>query len=77
VNSVVGDFLVLTASFNTYLSRPIDSGEIVARGTFMGQSDSQYCAESVLTDLEGNEIGRGSGMFLKSEIRLSPEIGYA
>ena len=76
VNSVVRDRLVLTANFNTYLSRPIDSGEIIARGTFMGQSDNQFYAESVLTDSEGNELGRGSGMFLQSETPLAPEIGY-
>lgn len=76
VNSVVRDCLVLTANFNTYLSRPIDSGRIIARGIFMGQSDNQFYAESVLTNSEGNELGRGNGMFLKSEIPLAPEIGY-
>jgi len=76
VNSVVRDGFVRTVSFNTYLNRTVDSGEIIAKGTFMGQSGDQFHAESVLTDSEGNEIGRGNGVFLKSEVALSPEIGY-
>jgi uncharacterized protein (TIGR00369 family) len=77
VNSIVEDVFVLTANFHSFFTRPISSGEIVAKGRFVGMSGKHYLAESVLADSEGNEIGRGSGAFVKSKIPLSPEIGYA
>jgi uncharacterized protein (TIGR00369 family) len=76
VNSIVEKALVLTVSFNTDLTRPISAGELIAKGRFLGRSDDRYLAESVLTDPEGREIGRGSGAFAESTIPLSPEIGY-
>ncbi|MFC1597463.1 PaaI family thioesterase [Planctomycetota bacterium] len=76
VNSIVENALVLTVSFNTDLTRPISAGELIARGRFLDKSDDRYLADSVLTDPEGREIGRGSGAFAESTIPLSPEIGY-
>jgi len=76
VNSIVENALVLTVSFHTDLTRPISGGDLIARGRFVGRSDERYLAESVLTDSEGREIGRGSGAFAESTIPLSPDIGY-
>lgn len=76
VNSLVEKFFVLTVNFNVFLTKPISEGRMVARGRYVGQSGSQYLAEAVLTDSDGNEIGRGNGAFVKSKISLSKKIGY-
>lgn len=76
VNSIVENALVLTVSFHTDFTGPISAGELIARGRFVGRSDERYLAESVLTDPEGREIGRGSGAFAESTIPLSADIGY-
>lgn len=76
VNSLVEDVFVLTVSFNIYFMRPISEGVIRAMGKVVNSSKTQYWAESVLYDDNDREIGRGSGVFVKSRIKLSPEIGY-
>ena len=42
----------------------------------MSASGDQYLTDSILTDREGNEIGRGNGAFVESEIGLSADMGY-
>jgi uncharacterized protein (TIGR00369 family) len=76
VNSLVTRVFVLTVSFNAHFSRRISSGDMIARGRYVGRSGGHYVAESVLTDYDGNEIARGSGTFAESRIRLSAKIGY-
>jgi acyl-coenzyme A thioesterase PaaI-like protein len=76
VNSMVDDVFVLTVSFNTYLTRPVSAGEIIARGQYVGKSGDQFLADAVLMDSDDNEIGRGNGAFVKSKIKLTPKIGY-
>ena len=76
VNSLVEDVFVLTVSFNVYLTRPISSGEIKAIGRVVHHTRRLCVAESQAFDSEGNEIARGSGMFMRSAIPLTPEIGY-
>ena len=75
-NSVVQDVLVLTVSFNLYLTRPVSEGEIVARGRVVSRSKRLYLAEGVLEDDRGREIARGSGAFMPSTIALAEKIGY-
>jgi len=76
VNSLVDDCFVLTASFSVYLTRPISGGEMRAVGNVVHKSSSFFIAESVLYDSEQREIARGSGTFVKSKIKLAPEVGY-
>ncbi len=76
VNSLIEDVFVLTASFNIYMTRPISSGEMVARGRVIHASRRLYLAEAVLYDEKEREIGRGSGSFMRSGIALTPEVGY-
>ncbi len=76
VNSLVEDVFVLTSSFNIYLLRPISEGELVAQGTVVHAARTTFVAESVLLDGEGNQIGRGSGTFVRSRTPLSVDIGY-
>jgi len=75
-NSLIKDFLVLTASFNVYFLRPISSGQMRAAGRVVHVSRNMLIGESQLFDSKGREIARGSGNFAKSKIRLSPDLGY-
>jgi uncharacterized protein (TIGR00369 family) len=76
VNSVVDDVFVLTVSFIIYLIRPISQGELKAVGQLTHRSRRLYIAEARLVDQEDRDIARGSGTFMKSNIPLSPEVGY-
>jgi uncharacterized protein (TIGR00369 family) len=77
VNSLVPDRFVLTVSLNAYLIRPISEGEVRAVGQVVHRSRRLFVAESQLFDSAGNEIARGSGTFVPSDIPLTPQIGYA
>ena len=76
VNSIEKDFFVLTTQFNIYLTRPVSKGIIRAEGRLVNQNKSQYIAESVAYDEDGKEIARGSGLFVKSKMRLDSIRGY-
>lgn len=76
VSSLVTDVLALTVSFNIHILRPISQGEMRARGKAVFVSDHLFVAESMLFDSKGREIARGSGNFVKSKIKISPETGY-
>jgi acyl-coenzyme A thioesterase PaaI-like protein len=76
VNSLVKDYFALTASFTVYFLRPISTGEMRAVGRVAHRSRRQFIAEAELFDSEGNAIGLGSGTFVRSTVRLGPELGY-
>ncbi len=75
-NSLVEDRFVLTASFTVYFLRPISDGEMRAVGRVVHSTRNQFLAEADLHDTGNNLIGRGSGTFVRSKIKLSPEMGY-
>lgn len=77
VNSLVEDVFVLTTSFTTYLTRPVSEGQVRAVGKVVSQNRTQFIAESVLFDAQDKEIGRATGLFVRSRVPLSSEIGYA
>ncbi len=76
VNSLVEDVFVLTINFNITLTRPVSSGVIKATGKVTNSTATHFFADSVLYDSENREIARGSGIFVRSKIKLTPEIGY-
>lgn len=76
-NSLRTDFFVLTVTFTVYFLRPVSSGEIRAFGRVIHHSGKLLVADSILTDSDGCEIGRGSGTFMPGKIPLTAEIGYA
>ena len=76
-NSLVLDVFVLTVSFNVYFTRPVVEGELRATGAVVHRSRNLIVAESVVLDSTGRQVGRGSGSFMRSQIALTPEIGYA
>ena len=69
-NSIVEDVFVLTTSFTTYLTRPVSSGTLIAEGKVVNENKTQIIAESVLKN-EGREVGFGSGIFVKSKMKLN------
>lgn len=76
VNSLVEDVLVLTVSFNLHFTRPVTKGVLKATAEVVHRSKRLFIAEGVAVDSRGREVGRGSGTFMRSDIRLTPEMGY-
>jgi len=75
-NSLERTVVVLTTSFTTYLTRPVSSGRLRSIGRVVNRNKSQFIAEAILYDSEGNELGRGSGVFVRSKVPLSEARGY-
>jgi len=76
VNSLVEDVFVLTTSFTTYITSPVSEGVVKAIGKAVYQNNSQFIGESILYDSNDDEIARANGIFVRSKIPLSEEIGY-
>ncbi len=75
-NSLEKEVFVLTTTFTTYLTRPVSSGIIRAVGKVVNKNRTQFIAESIAYNLEGKEIARGSGIFVRSQSKLTAELGY-
>ena len=76
-NSLEYEVFVLTTSFTTYLTRPVSSGKLRSVGKVVNQNKSQFIAESVVYDSQNNEVGRGSGVFVRGNFPLVKARGYA
>ncbi len=76
VSSLVEDNFVLTSNFNLYMHAPVSGGEVRSVGKVVRGSGSSFLAESILYNDQNEEIARGSGMFVKSKVKLDPEMGY-
>ncbi len=76
-NTLVTDRFLLTTSFNLHFTRPVRKGPIIAEGRWISGKRRVLVAESRLLDAEGEEIGRGTGTFMRSHIALSGLEGYA
>ena len=76
-NSLVSDRFLLTTGFNLHFTKPVREGEVVAEGRWVSGRRRVLVAESRLVDAEGEEIGRGTGTFMRSRIALSGLPGYA
>jgi len=70
------EVFVLTTSFTTYLTRPVSSGLLRSVGRVVNQNKSQLIAEAVVYDAQGNEVGRGSGIFVRGRVPLREVPGY-
>ncbi len=75
-NTLVTDRFLLTTSFNMHFSKPVKIGDVTARGRWVSGRRRVLVAESRLLDAEGEEIGRGTGTFMRSRIPLSNLDGY-
>jgi hypothetical protein len=76
VNSLIGDFFALTASFAMYLLRSISSETMKATRKVVYAGPRSFIAESVVVDGDCKEIARGSGNFVISKIKLTADMGY-
>ena len=76
-NSIVEDFFVLTASFHIEFLRPVVDGEIRAVARVTNEDDRRIEATGEVFDSDGNLVGRGTGSFARSKVRLTPEVSYA
>ena len=76
-NSLVTDRFLLTTSFNLHFTKPVRAGPVIAEGRWISGRRRVFVAEARLVDAEGDEIGRGTGTFMRSRIALSSLAGYA
>lgn len=76
-NSLVEDMFVLTTAFNIFLTRPVHEGRLVAEGRWVSGRRRVLIAESRLVDADGEEVGRGTGTFMRSRIELGSLGAYA
>jgi uncharacterized protein (TIGR00369 family) len=76
-NTLVTDRFLLTTSFNLHFTKPVREGQVTAEGRWVSGRRRVLVAESRLVDAEGEEIGRGTGTFMRSRIALSSLAGYA
>jgi uncharacterized protein (TIGR00369 family) len=76
-NTLVTDRFLLTTAFNLHLSAPIRGGVITAEGRWVSGRRRVLVAESRLVDEDGEEVGRGTGTFMRSRIALSGLAGYS
>ena len=75
-NSLVTDRFLLTTAFNLLFTKPIKRGPVRAEGRWISGKRRVFIAEAVLIDAEDDEIGRGTGTFMRSRIALSSLAGY-
>ncbi len=76
-NTLITDRFLLTTSFNLHFTKPVREGTVVAEGRWISGRRRVLVAESRLVDEEGDEIGRGTGTFMRSRIPLSGLEGYS
>lgn len=75
-NTLATDRFLLTTSFNLHFTKPVRKGKVIAEGKWVSGRKRVFVAESRLVDEEGDEIGRGTGTFMRSRIALSSLNGY-
>jgi uncharacterized protein (TIGR00369 family) len=76
-NTLVTDRFLLTTGFNLHFTKPVRAGKVVAEGRWVSGRRRVFVAEARLVDEEGDEIGRGTGTFMRSRIALSGLPGYS
>lgn len=75
-NTLVTDRFLLTTAFTLLFTRPVTEGEVRADGRWVSGRRRVLIAEARLIDAAGEEIGRGTGTFMRSRIPLSSLAGY-
>ena len=64
------EFVVLTVSFTTNISKPVSSGLVTAIGKVVKTDGKKLYAESIIYDEHGNEVAKGHGLFLPCKMRF-------
>ena len=75
-NTLATDRFLLTTSFNLHFTKPMREGVVVAKGRWVSGKRRVFVAESRLVDAAGDEVGRGTGTFMRSHHALSSLAGY-
>lgn len=75
-NSLVPDRFLLTTGFNLFFTRPLQPGPVVAEGRWLSGKKRVYVAEARLLNADGDEVGRGTGTFMRSHFALSSLDAY-
>lgn len=75
-NSLVSDRFLLTTAFNLHFTKPLRHGRVIAEGRWISGKRRVFVAEASLLDEHGDEIGRGTGTFMRSHIQLAGLPGY-
>ena len=70
------DVFLTTASFNCYFLKPVTNGMLSAEGKVKNASKQLFIVESVVMNMSGETVARGSGSFMRTKVRLIPEMGY-
>ena len=74
--SLIHDFFLLTAHFETDLKRPITEGLITANAEFKVNSGHKFEAQATLINSDGKICGAGKGIFVKSQLKLEELTAY-
>ena len=57
---------IVTASYNIYFLKPIKLGQMVAKGSILNKTKTQFICETVIFNDNKDIIARGSGVFVRS-----------
>ncbi|WP_374295521.1 PaaI family thioesterase [Sphingomonas sp.] len=75
-NSLVTDRFLLTTQFNLLLTRRLKVGPVTAEGRWISGQRRVFVADARLVDAGGEEVARGTGTFMRSQIALAGLPGY-
>lgn len=75
-HSIINDQLLIPTAFHSDFLKPVSKGILRAIGVVKFKSRTVFIAESKLFNSYGNEIAMATGNYMKSNIKLGPEIGY-
>ena len=73
--SVVEDYMLLTASFNITFKMPVKNGYIKTTGTLCSITKKEFTAESKMYNSKNELVAFGNGIFKKSKISID-SINY-
>ena len=68
--SVVEDYMLLTASFNITFKMPVPNGWIKSKGKLLSVSEEEFNAEAKMYNSKNEIVAFGNGVFKKSKISL-------
>ncbi|MGE0562387.1 MAG: PaaI family thioesterase [Flavobacteriales bacterium] len=75
-NSIVEDVFVVTGTYEIKFLKPIFGGKLHAVGEMTKNLGSKLEARATLFDGDGNMVGSGSGIFVKTKIELTTIESY-
>ena len=68
--SVVEDYMLLTASFNITFKMPVPNGWIKSKGKLLSVSEKEFNAEAKMYNSKNEIVAFGNGIFKKSKISI-------